>query len=1048
MSFLRVFIKRPVFTTMLVFVLVFFGLSSLPRLGIDLLPDVDLPLASVLVTWDGASPEEMESLVVKPIEDAASAVSGIKTITSISRPGLAQVTIEFVLGTDPRMAAADVREKVGGIRKTLPDQIDEPVTQRIDITASPVVYYSLSSDRRPRGEIRKMANDIVKERLQQLDGVGDVSVIGGSDREVQVQVDPRKLDAYGLTIDQIIATVNSANANTPGGYVKEKGYEMVVRTLGQFQTVEEVGTIAVANVNNQVVLLRDVATVADSYVEERTYARTDGSPSVVVSIQKQSGTNTVAVADSVKAEMERIQQELPSDIKTTIVRDGSLYIKSNVEDVEMSLILGGLLAVIIVFLFLRDTRATMIGALAIPTSVIATFSLMKFGGFTLNNMSLMGLSLAVGILIDDAIVVVENIHRHIEAGATPAEGAVSGTAEISLAVLATTLSILAVFIPVGSMGEVIGMFFRQFGLTVAFAVAFSLFVAFSLTPMLAARWLRSPNEAAPPRPAYFAAFSKFVDKLLDKWEHGFEAFRDNYRELLQWSLKRPGLIVGVAVMSLVVNFFFIPFLGFEFQPTYDSGEFNIYLTAPPGTAIETMQALAEPVEKEVVDMTETRAAFLNIGYGRNPVNKALVGVKLKDTGERNRTMMQIMDDLRAKFRNYTGLKISVIPSSTTGGRGDNRPVQVGIQGDDLHILLGLSQELAERLRHVEGAADVDTSASDFEPEVQVVLDRAKAGQAGVSADTVGYVVQTAFAGNTTANRYRVGDKDYDIRIRLKDALRLRPEDVANVRVTSKTGGQVRIGDIAQVNFTSGPTEIDRENRQREIIVYANNVGASAGDIINAAKSEISQMTFPIGYHYKFVGQTRMMNDSFNEIGRALVIAVVLIYMVLAAQFESFIHPLTIMLSLPFALIGAILALLVSAKTINIMSLIGIIMLMGLVAKNAILLVDYTNTLRERDGLSREAALLEAGSVRLRPILMTTAAMILGMLPVAFGWGAGAELRSSMGVVVVGGLITSTILTLVVVPQMYIFMDNLQTAWTHFRSKGKASSSKQSSGKPM
>jgi HAE1 family hydrophobic/amphiphilic exporter-1 len=820
---------------------------------------------------------------------------------------------------------------------------------------------------------------------------------------------------------------------------EEKGYEIVVRTLGQFKSVSEVGNIAVANKNNQVVFLHDVADVEDSFAEERTYARTDGIPSVVISVQKQSGTNTVAVSDEVKAEMAKIAAGLPGDIKVTTVRDGSLYIRDNVQEVLSSLLLGGLLAVVIVFLFLRDTRATLIGALAIPTSVIAAFSIMKLFEFTLNNMSLMGLSLAVGILIDDAIVVVENIHRHIENGASPAEGAFSGTKEISLAVLATTLSILAVFVPVGSMGEVIGMFFRQFGLTIAFAVAFSLFVAFTLTPMLAARWLREKGAEAPRRPAFLEGINRVTEKLLDKWEAGFYYARDCYREFLLWSLRHSALIVGIAVLSLVVNFFLIPLLGFEFEPVYDSGEFNINMSAPPGTSIERMEEMAKPIEQDVLALPEIQTAFLNVGYSHNPVNKAMIGVKLCDAGERQRSMMQIMDELRMKFRNYTGMKITV--GSGGGGHGDSRPVQIGIQGNDMNTLQQLSQELAERLRHVNGATDVDTSANDYEPEVQVILDRAKAGQAGVGADTVGYVVQTAFAGNTTANMYRVGDKDYDIRIRLKDQYRSRPDDVANLRVTTKSGNQVRIGDIAQVKFTSGPTEIDREDRQREIVVYANNMGVSVGDVINAAKKELAQMNFPMGYQYKFVGETRTMNDSFKEIGRALIIAVILIYMVLAAQFESFIHPLTIMLSLPFSMIGAILGLLIAGKTVNIMSLIGIIMLMGLVAKNAILLVDYTNTLRERDGLSREAALLEAGTVRLRPILMTTAAMILGMLPVALGWGAGAELRSSMGVVVVGGLITSTLLTLVVVPQMYIFMDNLQNAWRRYRRRIQAERSR-------
>lgn len=1024
-SILKVFIHRPVFTTMLVLVLVVFGLSSMPRMGIDLLPDVDMPLVSVSVTWKGASPEEMENLVTKPIEDAVSSVAGIKTISSISRSGVTQVTIEFTLGTDPKMAAADVREKVGGIRRRLPDQIDEPVTQRYDMTAQAVVYFSMSSDQRSRGEVRKMADDVVKQRLQQLDGVGAVNLLGGNDREIQIMVDPRKLDAYGLTLDQLLLIVNNQNANVPGGYVEEKGYEMVVRTLGQYRTVEEIASITVAYQNGRTVLLRDVAAVTDSWTEERTYARTNGSPSVVVSVQKQSGTNTVDVSERVKEAMSAIQKELPADVKVNITRDSSVYIRDNVKDVQTSIILGGLLAVIIVFLFLRDFRATMVGAVAIPTSVIATFAVMKYFNFTLNNMSLMGLSLAVGILIDDAIVVVENIHRHIEGGRKPMHAALSGTAEIALAVMATTFCILAVFVPVGSMGEVIGMFFRQFGLTIAFAVTFSLFVAFTLTPMLSARWLRGAKEKAPERPKAFVAFENVVEKILLKWENGFLALRSTYRVFLEWALKRPVVIVGIALVSLVINVFFIPLLGFEFQPTYDSGEFNIMMSAPAGTSLEKMEQMATPIEQEILALPELKTAFLMIGYNRNPVNKALIGVKLSDPSDRDRSMTEIMDELRMKFRNYTGLKISVVPSSSTASRGDNRPVQVGIRGDNMIVLQQLSQELAERLRHIPGATDVDTSVSDYQPEVQVVLDRAKAGQTGVDTATIGSVVQTAFAGNVTANRYRVGDKDYDIRVLLHQENRARIEDVANLRVPTKFGNQVRLGDVAAVQYSSGPTEIDRDDRQREIIVYANNVGVSAGDIITAAQNEINQMTFPFGYTYKFVGQTRTMNDSFKEIGRALVIAVILIYMVLAAQFESFIHPLTIMLSLPFSLIGAVLALLMTGKTINIMSLIGIIMLMGLVAKNAILLVDYTNILRSRDGLSREQALLDAGAARLRPILMTTAAMILGMLPVAIGFGAGSELRSSMGVVVVGGLITSTILTLVVVPQMYIFMDNFQ-----------------------
>lgn len=1017
---IRLFIRRPVFTTMLVMLLVVFGASAYPSLGIDLYPDIELPIVTVTITYTGASPEEMESLISKPIEDAVSSVAGIKTLTSISREGFSQTTLEFELGINPKLAANDVREKVAGVRRRLPDQIDEPVTQRFDLTAQSIMNFSLASSTRERGEIRKIAVDIVKDELQRIEGVAEVNVFSAADREIHIYVDPRKLEAYNLPFQPIFDLINAQNYNTPGGRVIANGNEMVVRTIGKYKTLEDIKDIVVANQQGRLIRLGDVASIEDGWGEERTYARTMGVPAVLIAIQKQSGTNTVQVADKVKAAMERLKKNvLPADIKVSTVRDSSVYIRANVEDVMVSLIFGGLLAVLITFLFLRDGRATIIAGIAIPTSIVSTFFLMKSMNFTLNNMSLLGLSLAVGILIDDAIVVIENIVRHMDEGASPMEAAAEGTKEISLAVLATTFSLLAVFVPVGSMGDVIGQFFKQFGLTVAFAVAFSLFVAFTLVPMMSAYWLKKEDVHKKPS----SRFGVIVEKILDKWEYGFESLRSFYEYVLRWALHRPKKLMAIALCSLLINLFFVPIIGFEFQPTYDSGEFNISMSAPAGTSMEKMKELVAPVEKEVLAVKELATAFMVIGSGRQPPYKGNMGVKLVDTSDRKRSMIQIQDELRAKLRNTAGLKVAV-QTAQTSSRGDARPLQLALRGPDLTQLTNYAQTMADNIKAVPGTADVDYSSEQYEPEIVIKFDPARAGEVGIDATATGAVIQMAFLGIVTKNQYNAGDNDYAIRVQMPEGNRRDINDVANLRVSTKTGTFVRLGDVAEVKLSSGPTQIDREDRQRQVIVYSNAVGVSIGDLVKSVDAMMPVLNMPLGYSYKFIGQAKMMADAFGEIAKALILAVILIYMVLAAQFESYVHPLTIMLSLPFSFIGSILGLLVGGHTINIMSLIGIIMLMGLVTKNAILLVDYTNQLRE-EGVGVVDALVKAGSVRLRPILMTTLAMILGMMPLALGIGAGAELRAPMAVAVIGGLITSTVLTMIIVPLAYYLIDRFQ-----------------------
>ena len=1022
------FIRRPVFTTMFVLLLVVFGIKSYPNLGVDLYPDVELPLVSVTVTYTGASPEEMETLITRPIEDRVSQVAGIKTLSSTVREGYSQTTLEFELGVDPREMASEVREKVASVRRRLPDDIDEPVVQRFDISSQSIAAFTFASDSRSREETRKIVEDVVKEELQRVEGVSEVSVVGASLRAIKLIADPEKLNSYNISFQTILDKVNSENINTPGGKARYNDMEITVRTLGKYKNIDDIKNIVIANQDGRPIQLSDVVKVVDSWEDEDTYSRSNKVPSVMVLVRKQYKTNTVDVVDGVNASMEQMMEnDLPKDIKVDVVRDQSAYIRENVADVWNAILFGGFLALLITYMFLRDFRATIIGGLSIPTSVIATFFLMKSMDFTLNNMSLMALSLAVGILIDDAIVLIENIFRHMEMGKSPIQAAQDATEELSLAILATSLSLMAVFVPIGSMGEVVGQFFKQFGLTVAFALAFSTMAAYTLTPMISAYWLKDYREehAKPykhPRP-------KVVQICLDKFEAGFQVVCRMYDELMVFAFQHPWKIVLISVASLIFNLFLLPFIGTEYQPTYDSGEFSVSVKAPAGTSIERMKELTLPLEEEILQMPEVRIAAMRLGGSRVPINEGNIDVKLIPSSDRDRSMIDIMDELRRKFGNVEELKVAVV-SNQGGGRGDSRPVQVGLRGSDLELLTTYAQDLAERIRQVPGSTDVDISSSEEEPEIIVKVDPLRASAMGLDSTSVGKVVEMAFLGKSTSNSFTIGDNDYDIIVQLDAAHRRDINDVANLRVSNTEGKFVRLGDVADVYFSSGPTRIDREDRQRQIVVYANTVGITPGDLIHKIQTEmIPDMNMQVGYRYKMIGQADTMAKAFSEIAKAVILAIIMIYMVLAAEFESFMQPLVIMMSLPFAIIGAVLGLMVAGQTANMMSLIGFTMLLGLVTKNAILLVDYANQARAK-GMPLREALREACALRIRPIFMTTLSTILGMLPIALGLGAGAELRQSMGVVLVGGLTTSTLLTLVVVPLLYLLSEEWKEKHLH------------------
>ncbi len=1016
---IETFIKRPVFTTMFILVLVVFGIRSYPELGVDLYPDVDLPLVGVTVTYEGTAPEEMETLITKPIENRVSQVSGIKTITSTIREGFSQTVLEFDIGVDPKAMASEVREKVATVRRRLPDDIDEPTVQNFDTSSQAIAAYTFASDVRPPQEVRRLVDDLVKDELQQLDGVAEASVVGSSSRAIKIHVLPEKLKAYGISVQTVLQQVNAANYNTPGGKIRDGQNTITVRTVGKFYSIDDFKQIVVANHNGRPVMLTDVADVEDTWEDEETYSRANGIPCVVVFVRKQSRTNTVEVVDRVNAALKELQaNDLPPDIHVEITRDQSRYIRENVADVWNTILFGGFLALAITYLFLQDLRATIIGGLAIPTSIIATFYLMRLMDFTLNNMSLMGLSLAVGFLIDDAIVLVENVFRHIEMGKKPMAAAADATKELVLAILATSMSLMAVFVPIGSMGEVVGQYFKQFGLTVAFALAFSTMSAYTLTPMVSAHWLKDPTkkQEGSLRPP-------FIQWLLERFEAGFDSLREAYDQLMKYAIRHPKKFIAASFATLLLNFALFPFLGIELQPVYDSGEFSVNVKAPPGTSLERMARLVQPLEQHIASMPEVRVAATRIGGVRTPVNEGGIDVKLYPASERKRGMQEIMRELRREFSKVGEMQVSVVTNQGGGGgRGESRPVQIGLRGSDLEYLMHYANELADMIRGFPGATDVEIQGNDAEPEIVIRLDQLKASRVGLDNSAVGSVVQYAFQGKSTRNSYTIGNNDYDIILQVEKANRRTVDDVKNLRVSTSGGNFIRLGDIAEVTLESGPTRINREGRQRQIAVYADTVGTSPGDLLQKIQSDyIPALNMDIGYRAKMIGQSDMMSRIFGEVVKAIVLAIVLIYMVLAAEFESLSQPFIIMMSLPFAIIGAVLGLLVANQTANMMSVIGFTMLLGLVTKNAILLIDYANQARER-GVGIRDAILEACSLRLRPILMTTLSTLLGMLPVALGIGEGAELRQSMGVVLIGGLTTSTLLTLVVVPLIYMLAE--------------------------
>jgi HAE1 family hydrophobic/amphiphilic exporter-1 len=1032
MWFTRVSLKNPVFATMVMLALVVLGLFSYQRLKVDQFPNIDFPVVVITAEYPGASPEIVESEVTKKIEEGVNSIAGINALTSRSLEGVAVVIIEFQLHIDGRKAAEDVREKVAAIRPLFRTEVKEPRVLRFDPASRAIWSLAVLPDATggkamSAVELTNWSDQVLKKRLENVRGVGSVTLVGGARREINVYLNPAAMEAQGITADQVVTAVRSENQDLPIGAIRSLAQERAVQIDARIQRPEDFGKIIVARKGAAPVRVEQVARVADGAQEIDSLALYNGQRTLLLTVQKSQDENTIQVIDGLKKTIEEMKGQLPPGVKLEPIMDGSRPIRVAVDNVRRTLIEGALLTILIVFLFLNSWRSTVITGLTLPIALIGTFLFMDAFGFSINMVTLMALSLCVGLLIDDAIVVRENIVRHVQMGKTPYQASLDGTQEIGLAVLATSFSIVAVFLPIGFMGGIIGKFFHEFGVTIVAAVLISMFVSFTLDPMLSSIWHDPEIEAHGKPKARLTFYDKTIGRVTGWFDRATEALAEGYQGILRWSLGHKLATVAVAFAIFVTSIFMVPLLGTEFVPKADYSETSLNFYTPVGSSLEVTEAKAKQVEAILREFPEVRYTLSTINTG-NAAGKiyASIYVRLVDRKDRARSVDQLSSVLRERLRQVPGITVTHV--GLLDSVGGNKQVEFSLQGPDLKELERLARLVSDRIRTVPGLVDLDSSVKPDKPVIELDVRRDAASDLGLSVAQIAGSLRTLVAGQTVGNWRAPDDQTYDVNVRLSPDARNAPEDLERLpfALGTNTDGStriVRLNQLATVRESTGPNQINRRELAREVAINANVDNRSAGEVSNDIKARLDGINFPPGYRYQFSGSTKNMAESFGYAVSALALAVIFIYMILASQFKSFLQPLALMTSLPLTLIGVVLALMLFRSTLSMFSIIGIVMLMGLVTKNAILLVDFAIRMREA-GMERTEALLHAARVRLRPILMTTLAMIFGMVPLAFALTEGSEQRAPMGQAVIGGVITSSLLTLVVVPVVYCYMDDL------------------------
>jgi HAE1 family hydrophobic/amphiphilic exporter-1 len=1014
-------IRRPVMTLTIMAAILIFGWIAYKSMGIDLFPEIDFPVVTVQTVLEGASPEVIDADVTDVLEEQIKTIGGIKFLMSQSYESLSIIAVEFELEKDVDVAAQEVRAKVNLAERDLPDDVEKPVVDKMDTASNAVMWITVygSAD---YGEMSYYADKVLKEQLQSISGVGNIQLGGLREREIRVWLNPEKLKARGLTAQDVVVAIKSKHLEMPGGRIETKEKEYSVKIKGEFTSVEELKNLVVAERDGTTISLKELGKVDDGFEDLRNIARFNGLPAIGLGIRKQSGTNTTEVIDAVKAKLEKIKKDAPEGISIGIALDTSGFIKESMEGVRFDIIFGVILTALIMYLFLRNIRVTFISVTAIPISLIGGFVLMNALGFTVNNLTMLAMSLSVGMVIDDAIVVMENIFRHVEAGEDPMNAASVGTGEVGLAVIAATSSVAAVFIPVAFMKGLIGRFFYQFGMTVALTIIISVLVSLTLTPLLCSRMLHHQRSHK---------------KLYIILENAFLAVERGYRRALEWAVTYRWTVILIAVTTFVIGIYLVRFIGTEFVAQADSAQFKIGFELPTGTSIEETAKRLYELETIVAAQPETKQYFGAIGVGGgSEVNKGVMIVNLLPKGERKESQREIMRRMRTKLDAYKDMISSVEYLEQIGGGRRYADVDLVIKGPSVEELARVSEQIVADLRSQDIFVGVDTDLRITKPDVKVHINRDLADDLGVDVKSISDEIYILFGG-TDAAKFKEGGYRYDIRVKALPEFRTDPSGLEIISVRARDGRLIEASNLITQEVSMGPNVINRFDRMRSLTLYADVEKISVGEGLVKAEEIIGKYLPKDGnWDTALVGKTQVFKESFQYLFQALLIAVLVIYMILCIQFESFVHPFTMMLALPLCMVGVFGALLLTGETLNIFSFIGIIMLMGIVTKNGILLVDFANQQR-RKGMDKVQAMLTAGPIRLRPILMTASAVIIGVVPVALALSEGGETRAPMAIAVIGGMISSTLLTLLVVPVVYLMLDDVQEwvsgkFWKHRR----------------
>ena len=1022
MKLIDVSVKRPIGVIMIMIALILMGTISLQNLAIDLYPELNLPVSVVFTEYEGAAPQEVEKMVTKPIEGTLGTIEGIKRLQSTSSPGQSLIILQFDWGSNMDAKINSIRDKLDLVTNMLPDEIGKPLVLKMDPTAIPVMRLSISGNI-DEGRLAQLAEEIVKPRLERTLDVANVSLMGSKEKEVKVEVDPLYLNGYGLSINQIIQTLAGENISASAGTLKKGDQELLLRITGEFENTEQIKNTLIRLPNGTTVKLEEIATVKEDYKEAYEITKVSGKPSLSFDISKKSDGNTIKVADQLYKSIEDIEKILPQNVNIDTVYDLSIFIRQSVDNIVRNLIIGGLLAILILFFFLKSIRSTLIIGISMPIAIITTFNLIYFTGETLNMLTLGGLALGVGMMVDSAIVILENIFRYNEQGYSRVEAAKLGAKEVGPAVIASSLTTVAVFLPIIFVEGLAAELFRPLALTVSFSLLASLIASLTVVPMLSAKLLNSNINTGS-----IKGIKKQFISLLEKFEKIMEKVYKTYSSSLKWALGRRKTVIFIAIALIVATFGLVPLVGTEFIPTVDQGEINMDIALPEGTLLEETENVLEQIEAKLNEINEVKTIFTSAGsggvfnMGLGSSNIGNIYLRLVPLAERDRSTDEVMEEIRNLTEKTPGADIKVTQIQS-GGFGSQSPIAIKIFGDDLVVLNQLAEEIKEKVKTVEGTRNVNNTADEGRPEMQIIIDREKAASYGLTYNQILSTVQTGFNGQI-ATRFRSEGQEIDVRVTLKEEYRQDMTQIKDILLQTPFGVSIPLGEVAELIQVKGPAQINREDQKREVTVSSDLVDRDLGSVTKDIKNEIDKIYLPEGYYVEIGGQVQDMTEAFGSLQFALILAIFLVYMVMAVQFEAVTYPFIIMFSMPATFIGIILGLVITDRPLGIPAFIGVIMLAGIVVNNAIVLVDYINILRRR-GLDRREAILKAGPNRLRPILMTTLTTILGLIPLTLGLGEGAETQTAMATVVVFGLGFSTLVTLLLVPVIYTYFDDLE-----------------------